>query len=74
MIRMDGFFVVVFFKEELTKTEQLFLDEKDCLKKYMEHINHGQHQLLVQDSATKIKRQHIDMTKIIEEQCGHQKS
>ena len=72
MISMDGFFVVFFLKEELTKTEQLFLDEKDCLKKYMEHINHGQHQLLVQDSATKIKRQH--MTKIIEEQCGHQKS
>ena len=32
------------FKEELTKTEQLCLDDKDYLKKYMEHIKHGQHQ------------------------------
>lgn len=39
-----GWFPLLLFKEELTKTEQLCLDDKDYLKKYMEHIKHGQHQ------------------------------
>ena len=34
----------------------VILNDKDDLNKCVEHINHGQCKLLVQDSATKIKR------------------